>query len=637
MARVGLQAADALAYAHQQGVLHRDIKPSNLLLDLQGTVWVTDFGLAKAEGTEELTHTGDIVGTLRFMAPERLDGRSQAQSDIYSLGLTLYELLTLRPAFEETNKGRLVDKVLHELPPAPRKLDPHLPRDLETIVLKCLAKDPEARYATAEALAEDLRLFMADRPIKARRSGTVERLWRWCRRNPVVASLLAAVGLLMVLVAIGSTVAAIQLRAEWKKAIELGQDLDTARNEAVEKLWAAYLAQAQALRWSGKPGRHFVSLDALAEAARIRPSLELRNEAAACMALPDLRMGRPWPGYPPGSAGLVFDAALERYARSDDRGNITIRRVADDQEIRTLPGTGKSAWFLRFSPDGRYLASRVDHVGSHLWQVASGGLILDLPHSQLAFSPDSARLAVCYGEGNLVLYDLPSGKEAKRLVKGKTLAYAVAYGPTGRYLATCSDRDDQLAVQVRDVEKDTIVATLPHPSGVRAVAWRPDGKLLACACGDWKIHIWDTFEWREIGVLEGHEAEPIEVAFNHRGDLLVSTAWDGTVRLWNPLAKRLLITAFGGFGAGFPSYQFGPDDRTLSFGIGGHGGFMNYGTAWLWDVAPASVCQSFYAHRAPNKGPWSVVFSPDGELVASSHDDGSKGACADTCNLADHI
>ena len=130
------------SYAHKQGILHRDIKPSNLLLDQQGTVWVTDFGLAKAEGTDELTHTGDIVGTLRFMAPERFDAASLPQSDVYGLGLTLYEMLSLRPAFDDSNRARLIDRVLHDSPPPPRKHDPRPPRDLETIVLKAIAKDP---------------------------------------------------------------------------------------------------------------------------------------------------------------------------------------------------------------------------------------------------------------------------------------------------------------------------------------------------------------------------------------------------------------------------------------------------------------------------------------------------------------
>ncbi len=212
VARVGLQVADALAYAHKQGILHRDIKPSNLLLDLQGTVWVTDFGLAKAEDADELTHTGDIVGTVRYMAPERFEGSSLPQSDVYALGMTLYEMLTLRPAFGDSNRARLIQRILKEEPPAPRKLDPRIPRDLETVILKAIAHDPARRYATAGELAEDLRRFLADRPIQARRSRLPERFWRWCRRNPAIASLTVIIALLLCVVAVGSTLSAWSLR-----------------------------------------------------------------------------------------------------------------------------------------------------------------------------------------------------------------------------------------------------------------------------------------------------------------------------------------------------------------------------------------------------------------------------------------
>ena len=180
VARVGVQVAEALAYAHGQGVLHRDIKPSNLLLDTQGTAWITDFGLAKVEGLDELTSQGDIVGTLRYMAPERFRGEADGRGDVYGLGLTLYELLTLRPAFAESERARLIDRVLHEEPPRPRNLEPHIPRDLETIVLKAIAKEPARRYPTAAALAEDLRRFLDGRTLEARRRSLPGRLWRWC-------------------------------------------------------------------------------------------------------------------------------------------------------------------------------------------------------------------------------------------------------------------------------------------------------------------------------------------------------------------------------------------------------------------------------------------------------------------------
>ncbi|MGP0062893.1 MAG: protein kinase domain-containing protein, partial [Isosphaeraceae bacterium] len=202
VARIGAHVAEALEYAHQQGILHRDIKPANLLLDAQGQVWITDFGLAKAQDSDELTRTGDIVGTLRYMAPERFNGWSDPRSDVYALGATLYELSTLRPAFEESDRIRLIEQVVHHGPPPPRQLDPKIPRDLETIVLKAMAREPGERYPTAEQLAEDLRRFVAGRPILARRSGTVERSWRWSKRNPLLAGATAAAAIALLAVAL---------------------------------------------------------------------------------------------------------------------------------------------------------------------------------------------------------------------------------------------------------------------------------------------------------------------------------------------------------------------------------------------------------------------------------------------------
>src|SRR5262249_42111930 len=189
VARVGMQVADALAHAASQGVLHRDIKPSNLLLDDTGNVWVTDFGLAKADTDgDNLTHTGDVVGTLRYMAPERFSGQGDVRSDVYSLGLTLYELLVLRPAFDKDDRKKLVKQVMHDEPVRPRKVNPAVPRDLETVVLKALARDPAQRYQTPTEMADDLKRFVEDRPVRARRASEAEKLWRWCRRNPLVAA-----------------------------------------------------------------------------------------------------------------------------------------------------------------------------------------------------------------------------------------------------------------------------------------------------------------------------------------------------------------------------------------------------------------------------------------------------------------
>jgi tRNA A-37 threonylcarbamoyl transferase component Bud32 len=192
IARLGIQAADALDYAHKHGTLHRDVKPANILLDSQGTVWLTDFGLAKVMEQNNLTSTGDLVGTLQYLAPESLHGQSDARSDVYSLGLTLYELLTRTPPFPESNPARLLQQVSSNEPVRPRKLNPALPRDLETILLKAIAREPARRYQTAGALADDLRCFLDDRPIQARRISAAEQLLRWYRHNRMVAALLAA-------------------------------------------------------------------------------------------------------------------------------------------------------------------------------------------------------------------------------------------------------------------------------------------------------------------------------------------------------------------------------------------------------------------------------------------------------------
>ncbi len=240
VARIGIQVAEALTYAHGQGVLHRDIKPSNLMLDAKGTVWVTDFGLAKAADEANLTQTGDIVGTLRYMAPERFDGWSDPRSDVYALGATLYELLTLRPLFEDPHRARLIEHVLHVEPAPPRKVDRHIPRDLETIVIKALAKEPAARYPRAAALAEDLRRFADDKPILARRASTLERTWRWSRRNPVMAGLAAALFLLMMAVTAASVVAAAHFDRLAKR------EARTAQSERIARL-AAQKAGAEAV------------------------------------------------------------------------------------------------------------------------------------------------------------------------------------------------------------------------------------------------------------------------------------------------------------------------------------------------------------------------------------------------------
>jgi formylglycine-generating enzyme required for sulfatase activity len=236
VARIGIQVADALEYAHRQGILHRDTKPSNLLLDTTGTVWVTDFGLAKANDQQDLTHTGDILGTLRYMPPEAFDGNSDARGDVYALGLTLYELLAFRPAFDEKERNRLIKQVTTAEPARLDRLNPEVPRDLVTIVHKAIERDPARRYPSAAELEADLKRFQDDEPIQARRQTQVERYWRWARHNPGIAALSGALAAVLVLVAVASLLAAGYFnRLRENEAQAAQNERDARKSEALQR------------------------------------------------------------------------------------------------------------------------------------------------------------------------------------------------------------------------------------------------------------------------------------------------------------------------------------------------------------------------------------------------------------------
>lgn len=597
VARLGAQVAEALDYAHRQGILHRDIKPSNLLLDTRGTVWITDFGLVKAEGSDELTSPGDIVGTLRFMAPERFQGKADARNDIYGLGITLYEMLTLRPAFEDTDRARLIERVAHEDPPRPRKLDPHIPRDLETIVLKAIAKEPARRYWTADAMADDLIRFLSDRPIRARQTSSLEKVWRWCRRNPAIAVLSGLAAVLLGLIVIGLPAATL-LRIERNEALA-----NLERAEAAE-----HLAQARAFRWSGKVGQRFLSLQELAAAARHRPSLELRNEAIACLALTDLRLAKSWDGFPPGTQVMAFDSELKQYARSDLQGNITVRRVANDQEIVGLQGPGTHAYYLKFSPDGKFLAAiyhELRPAALYIWDLRRGKEILRLILSGgMDFSPDS-RQVVLGIKGMVQFYNLESRIEEKRLHLGSG-SYDFAFDPTGRMLAVHFSQPH--GVQIYDLGAGKVELTLPNQENPR---WSCDGQLLSTtsAAG---IFVWDPLSGKQQAILKGHDSLVTGITFNHRGDLLASTSWDGTLRVWDPMTGRQLLSKDGGVFASPP--QFTANDRILAY-------TRTHSRVELWEVATGRVIYQVF--RGQGGTSW-TDFSPDGRLLASAGADGVR-------------
>jgi serine/threonine protein kinase len=386
VARLGIQVADALAYASSQGVLHRDIKPSNLLLDNTGNVWVTDFGLAKANTDgDNLTHTGDVIGTLRYLAPERFNGQGDVRSDVYSLGLTLYEMLTLRLAFDEADRNKLVKQVMHDEPPRPRKVNPSVPRDLETVVLKAIARDPAHRYQTPAEMAEDLKRFVEDRPVRARRVSEAEKFWRWCRRNPLAASLLA--GIVLVFLA-GFAAVSWQWReaaaaredekSQRSRAETARHDAETTRDEAGYNLYVATLNLAQ---------RDWES----ANVAHVRELL------ADCQPRqPGARDLRGWEYY------------------YQDRLCHTALRVltGHDGEVRCVA----------FHPDGSLIAAGDTDGTVRLWATADGAQrrIFRRPKGQralcVAFSPDGQRLASGGNNSTVLIWSTAGGEEVQRLV-----------------------------------------------------------------------------------------------------------------------------------------------------------------------------------------------------------------------------
>ena len=489
VARLGLQAADGLAHAHAQGVLHRDVKPSNLMLDTHGVLWITDFGLAKLQDSDELTNTGDLVGTLRYMAPERFEGKGDSRSDIYSLGATLYEMLTLQPPFSGADRAGLIGQITQEPPAPPSRITPLLPRDLETIVTKAMARDPALRYQKASDLAEDLRRFLENRPIKARRSSVRERAWRWCRRNPAIAGLVAAVFLLLVCLTVGSLVAAVRLARERNEVVASRKEKEEAEQQKTEQLYRSLLDQARASRFSRRMGQRYDSLKALSEAAKIahelgKPEesfLELRNEAIACFALQDLRVAREWDGWSEIAYSAKFDSNLARYARTDRGGRVAICSAADDgASVRSMVGSE-----LAFSPNGQFIVLEDRERRWALWDLDSPAALplvaSETNENRFAFSPDNRRFAVSAGDGSITIYDLPSGKQLAKLGGTSARLCSIVFHPREPKIVSI----DNTNVEIRDLETGNVLQSFSYPfEYYPCAAWHPDGKVLAVVGGD---------------------------------------------------------------------------------------------------------------------------------------------------------
>jgi WD40 repeat protein len=529
------------------------------------------------------------------MPPEQATarrGKVSRRSDVYSLGAMLYHLLTGRPPFVGEALTDTLDQVLNSEPVSPRLLNPSLPRDLETICLKCLEKEPERRYGYAQELADDLGRWLRHEPIRARPISQWERALKWAKRKPAIAALAATVLLLLTVLAVSSTVAAARI--------------ERARRQMREQLYESYLSQARANRLSGRPGRRFDSLEVIKKGAAIRPSPELRDEAIAALALLDLRAARQW-DLPQMTApdSIVFDPRLERYAVETD-GNIRVCRMKDDHELSSVPcrelGLG---WLISFSLDGRYLAIHTREAQDCVWDFMRSEWAFEHLSGFLGFNPKRGSLAYAGTNGTISLCDLDSREPTRRIDVRATVG-AGSFDPGGSRLACFNAQT--LSVELRDLETETVTVSPPLPDHCDALAWSADGRLLAAGCHDNCTYVLDGQSGERVAVLKGHQMRVTRLAFNHAGNLLATTSWDGTIRLWDPIqGLPLLVLA----DAATSQMQFSEDDHHLAYFA--HPSGRKFG---LLEVAASRVYR-----RLPLSDPRGYVagldLSPDGRLLVA--------------------
>jgi WD40 repeat protein/tRNA A-37 threonylcarbamoyl transferase component Bud32 len=453
------RVTESVQYAHERGVIHRDLKPANVLLDREGKPRITDFGLAKTIREDRgLTATGQVMGTPSYMPPEQASGRVGEigpTADVYSLGAILYCLVTGRPPFQASSRTDTLSQVMDREPVSPRQLNASVPRDLETIVLKCLQKDSGRRYRSARELADDMDRYLTGKPILARPVSAVERSWRWCRRNPLVAAMTLNCMMLLLATTIVSTISAVRTSAalrvaqveRMRTAMALAE-AERERTTARDQLWQSLTAQGRAQRLAGA---RWEALKALGDAAKMKPSEDLRQQAIQALASPGVRLRHIIP----------FGQAGEPLATP----GIRLQKIVDGGVVDAV----------RFSGDGTLFA-------------IDGHRTVDKEDPDHPSTPSQTNSQVV-SYSQIVVYRVADGREIDRIDLGETdyLPNDFAFRPGSTTLAFLDRRDGRSKLRLRDVARGKEIGSIAGagstPDGSNFL-FNPDGSRLVLIKAD---------------------------------------------------------------------------------------------------------------------------------------------------------